>query len=203
MGNRAIYTLIENGEPEHFYSPWGANALSPVLRLRQAQEIQEEIKKPLTHILAHLTYDGEYQNPVKNSDNLFLSAIAFDPSEPRKESGIEMYITLDLDQKMYTLDFNREYPPYMSMDKYQIPIEVGMKGLDKLLEYGEKNNKNSFGELLEIYNQMTGLSKAFAKSRADENFINLLNSPESEEMRAKYNRILEEESEKVEEDQEI
>lgn len=65
MGNRAIYILIENGERTYFYSHMGANALSPLLQLTQAKELQIKLSEfhSLAHIFEHLDYKGQYQNP--------------------------------------------------------------------------------------------------------------------------------------------
>ena len=64
MGNRAIYQIIENGGRTVFTSHNGANALSPLLRLAQAKEIQAGLAEPQTiaHIFTHLGDDGQYHN---------------------------------------------------------------------------------------------------------------------------------------------
>lgn len=73
MGNRAIYNIIENGKSHYFYTYVGANALSPLLRLSQAKEIQKQLpdKPSIAHIFEYLDYDGEYINPRKSDADMF------------------------------------------------------------------------------------------------------------------------------------
>lgn len=195
MGNHAIYSVMEHGKTEHYYSQWGANALSPMLRLQQSREISEQIGEPINHILAHLGRDGSYQNPRLENADMFCDPIVFDETEPREGSGIEMFITLDLDNEKYLLDYNESFPPYISMGKYEIPIEVGMKTLRATLDHAENNGIDSFAELVNLYHQATGLDKALERSRGDYEVQKLLDSPEAEQMREKYAEIQEDDME--------
>ena len=63
MGNRAIFILHEQGESYYFTAHHGANALSPLLRLTQAKQLQEQLpqSQSIAHIFEHLDYDGKYQ----------------------------------------------------------------------------------------------------------------------------------------------
>ncbi|MEG2013986.1 MAG: hypothetical protein RR063_12450, partial [Anaerovoracaceae bacterium] len=103
-GNRAIYIIAENGENNYFYSHMGANALSPLLRLAQAKELQKALpeSQSIAHIFEHLDYDGQYQPQRLEDADMFCERI--DPitlSEYQKsytqKSLLEMRITLDLD----------------------------------------------------------------------------------------------------------
>lgn len=60
MGNRSVYCLKEDGKENYFYAHYGANSLSPLLRLWQAMEIRKQLpeNQSLAHIFEHLDYDG-------------------------------------------------------------------------------------------------------------------------------------------------
>ncbi len=195
MGYPAIYSVIEQGKTEHFYSHYGGNALSPMLRLQQAMEIQEQLNLPITHILEHLSNDGTYKDAILDPSTMFCDPTSYDPKEPRKGSGIEMYITLDLDQQSYTLDFNEEYSCYISMGKYEIPIEYGLETLHKTLEFAEKNGIEDFYSLLSLYNNSTGISEAMDQSRGNFEVQEMLDSPEAEEQRERLRQLTEEKEE--------
>ncbi len=202
MGNRAIYTIIEKGKEEHFYSHWGATPMSPMLRLQQALEIQEEIKEPIRHIFSHLSREGVYENPRLIESDMFCDAIAYEPNQPRAGSDVEMYITLNLDEQTYVLDFNEKYPAYISMGKYEIPIEAGLKSLQKVLDYAEKENISGFYEVAKIYNDQTGMTQAMEESRANGGVQKILDSPESEASRQRLRQMTGENSKKMEENTE-
>lgn len=76
MGNRAIYTIIENGENNYFYAHMGANALSPHLWLAQAKELQGALpEQTIVHIYEHLDYDRQYQNPRLADTDMFCERL--------------------------------------------------------------------------------------------------------------------------------
>ncbi len=201
MGNRAIYTLVEQGETSHFYSHWGANALSPIFRLQQAREIQEQIQKPIAHIFEHLSRKGEYVSPRLPNAEMFCDSIGFDKNEPRQGSDIEMFITLDLDKKMCELDFNECYKPYKTMGIYNIPLDVMDKALKISLDYAEKNYLTEFSELVKIFNKCTKLDVAIEESRVNAEAEDYLNSPEAKEQQNQLKEMTGEENQ--EEGQEV
>lgn len=190
MGNRAIYTIVEEGKSEHFYAHNGANALSPVMRLQQAMEIQAEIPNTISHIFQHLSRAGEYQNPPLDSADMFCYSVPFDPNESRVGKGIEMYITINLDEKKYVLDFNEHYPMYISMGSYEIPLEVGLDSLNKVFDYANQEGIQDFYEVLKLYNDGTGISNAMEHSKQNQKEQDFLDSPEAENMRNKLKSMM-------------
>ena len=76
MGNRAIYTLVENGGKHLFLLPtWVQNALSPLFTAvtRQKSCKQSYPNLNLLHtFFEHLDYDGQYQNPRLMDADMFL-----------------------------------------------------------------------------------------------------------------------------------
>ncbi len=77
MGNRAVYCLKEDRKETHFYAHYGANSLSPLLRLWQAMEIQKQLpgNQSLAHIFEHLDYDGGYQEERLPDGDMFFAGI--------------------------------------------------------------------------------------------------------------------------------
>lgn len=197
MSSRAVYTLIENGKTKHYDAYYGANAFSPILRLTQAREIQEENKESIGKIFDSLTHDGEYHNPPKDNVDTYFKPLVGDPTSYRKGCCVEMFITLDLDKKSYILDFNENYHYYETMGKYELPLELVTQKFKEVMAHGEKHELHTFGELLNIFNKVMGLSKEFERSRGDFRFKETLNSPESEQMRHYYNAKWKEEMEET------
>lgn len=192
MGQRAIYTIVEQGESSHFYAHWGANNLSPMFRLKQAEEIQAQINQPITHIIEHLSRNGGYENPPLDRADMFCHGIGFDESEPRKGSGIELFVTINLDTEQYTLDYNEHY---WSLGKYEIPIQVGMDNLQATLDYAQESEISDFYEMLDYYDFNTGMSIVMEESQVNRELDDLLQSSEADEMKQNYRRLLEEEKE--------
>lgn len=209
MGNRAIYTIIENGENNYFYSHMGANALSPLLRLAQAKELQSGFPEPQTiaHIFEHLDYDGQYQPQRLDDADMFCERI--DPisisdyqKSYNKNGELEMRITLDLDHNDCMLEYNPNCPWYRIMGSLSIPIDVGLNNMQKLLAHAEKKGIDSFGKLLTVYNHNTGLDELMEKSRGHMRFEEQLNSPQAQEDRERYWRMYGKPSEQDEENTE-
>ncbi|MFI3238917.1 MAG: hypothetical protein R3Y47_12975 [Lachnospiraceae bacterium] len=193
MGQRAMYTLYENGENHYYYSHWGANALSPLMKLLQAQAISDEKDLPINHIFEHLDYDAGYQNPRLDDGDMFFSKMdILEANEMMKRfrtnSDIEMLVTLDLDSNECMLDYNPNCPWFNGMGKYTISIEDGLDNVSKLIEYAERKGINSFGEVLQVYNQATGMEQELANARTNEIIENYAQSHQAEEQR---NRLYE------------
>lgn len=170
IGHRAIYTLYEKGEASYFYSHWGANALTPLYRLSQALQWQEENKESISHVLEHLGDDGTYSNPQNPNQDMVFEKLALLEANRilndfRKGSGLEMHIILDLDANVCTLFYNNNCPWYATMDSYEIPIDVGLKNMELLLEYVEKKGIDSFGKMEQLYNEATGIGLALQSAR--------------------------------------
>lgn len=73
MGNRAIFILHENDKNYHFTAHHGANALSPLLRLYQAKELQQGMpEQSIAHIFEHLDYGGKYQPERLPYEDMFF-----------------------------------------------------------------------------------------------------------------------------------
>lgn len=197
MGQRAIYVIAEDGKRSSFYAHYGANALSPLLRLLQARELQEQLpeRQSIAHIFEHLDYGGVYVNPRHdNSDDMFCDPIAdVDMSSPDKVFGksseIEMLVQLDLDGNNCLLVFNQNCPWYTAMDSYSIPIDVGLRNVEKLLSIAEENGIDEFGQLLTVYNKATGLDKAMESARASGRLDEYLNSDEARADRERFDAL--------------
>ncbi len=176
MGSRAIYSVFEKGEASYFYAHHGANALSPLMKVAQANAIQQTMSdKSISHILEHLDYNGEYASPSTDSADLFFDKLdILEANDMMKDfssgSHIEMHITLDLDSNDCVLDYNKNCPWYAAMDTHAIPIDVGLNNVTKLVDYAEQNNVSSFGELLQIYHRATGLETELDYSRRMEQY---------------------------------
>ncbi len=195
MGQRALYTLYENGEASYFYSHWGANALTPLYRLSQAMEWQTENNKSIAHILEHLGDDGEYKFPLdSNSYMVFEKLDVLEANKMLSDyfsgSDLEMHITLDLDCNECLLDYNRNCPWFAAMDNYSIPIDVGLKNVELLAEYATKHGIEKFGEIEELYNQGTGIAEALENSRAVQKLNEYANSPEAREERLRMSEMM-------------
>lgn len=196
MGNRAIYIIQENGEATGFSVYYGANALSPLLRLYQAKEIQRALPKPqtITHILEHLDYDGRYQNPRLADEDMFAARLT--PGELRscneayKKGGlIEMRILFELDQNGFQMEYNPNCPWYRTMGSFSIDLDTGLENVQKLLAHAEKRGITEFGRLLSIYQNSTGLAEKLEDSRGAIGVEEYLNSPQAQEDRERYRRL--------------
>jgi len=194
VGQRAIYVITEDGKSNSFFAFWGANALSPLLRLLQAKEIQEQLpeRQSIAHIFEHLDYGGVYVIPRHdNPADMFCDTIADVDISGRhnvfgNSSEIEMLVRLDLDGNNCLLEYNRNCPWYAAMDNYSIPLDVGLRNVEKLLSIAAENEIDEFGQLLYIYNKATGLDKAMENSRASQRVDEYLNSDEAKADRERF-----------------
>ena len=200
MGNRAVYCLREDGKETYFYAHHGANALSPLLRLRQAVEVQGQLSgnQSLAYVLAHLDYDGGYQEERLPEGDMFVAEIL--PGEVgaykdtyAKGSQLEMWITLDMDGNQCVLDYNPNCPWYRTMGSYSIDLDKGMENVRRLLEYGEGHGIKDFNELLAIYHNSTGLAEKLEDARSNMRLSEYMDSPQAEEQRRRYQEVLERE----------
>lgn len=200
MGNRAVYCLKEEGKETHFYAHYGANSLSPLLRLWQAMEIQKQLqeKQSLAHIFEHLDYDGGYQEERLPDGDMFFAGIetgevgAYENAYA-KGSQLEMWITLDVEENQCILEYNPNCPWYHTMGSYSIDIDKGLENVRQLFKYGEKHGITDFNELLAVYQNSTGLAEKLEDARASMRLSEYLDSPQAEEQRHRYREMLEQE----------
>ena len=200
MGNRAVYELKENGKETHFYAHYGANSLSPLLRLWQAMEIQKQLpgKQSLAHIFEHLDYDGGYQEERLPDGEMFFARI--EPGEVgayedtyAKGRHLEMWITLDVEENQCILEYNPNCPWYHTMGSYSIDLDKGLENVRRLLEYGEEQGITDFNSLLAVYHNSTGLGEKLEDARGNMRLSEYLDSPQAEEQRRRYREMLEQE----------
>lgn len=197
MGNRAVYCLVEDGSQAYFYAHYGANALSPFLRLSQALKAQKELpeKQTVAEVLGNLDYNGVYQgNRLDNADMFFQNIEPEEAGEYRKNyysSGIlEMWVTLDLDQNCCTLEYNPNCPCYCTMGTYSVDLDTGLKNVRRLLEYGREQGITDFYKLLAIYQNSMGLGERLEDSRGSMRLQALLKSPWAAETQQNYQAML-------------
>ena len=200
MGNRAVYCLKEDGKETHFYAHYGANSLSPLLRLWQAMESQKQLpgNPGLAHIFEHLDYDGGYQEERLPDGEMFFARI--EPGEVgayevayAKGRQLEMWITLDMEENQCILEYNPNCPWYRTMGSYSIDLDKGMENVRRLLEYGEGHGIKDFNELLAIYQNSTGLAEKLEDARSNMRLSEYMDSPQAEEQRRRYQEVLERE----------
>lgn len=200
MGNRAVYCLKEDRKETYFYAHYGANSLSPLLRLWQAMELRKQLpgNPSLAHIFEHLDYDGGYQEERLLDGDMFFAGI--EPGEVgayenayAKGGQLEMWITLDVDANQCLLEYNPNSPWYQTMGSYTIDLDKGLENVRRLLEYGEKHGITEFNELLAVYHNSTGLSEKLEDARASMRLSEYLGSPQAEEQRRRYREMLERE----------
>ena len=200
MGNRAVYCLKEDRKETYFYAHYGANSLSPLLRLWQAVEIQKQLPEyqSLAHIFEHLDYDGGYQEERLPDGEMFFAGIEQGEVQAYKDtyargSQLEMWITLDVEENQCILEYNPNCPWYRTMGSYSIDLDKGLENVRRLLEYGEKHGITEFNELLAVYHNSTGLTEKLEDARASMRLSEYLDSPQAEEQRHRYREMLEQE----------
>ena len=210
MGNRAIYNLMEDSALSHFSTHYGANALSPLLRLAEAKAIQQQLSEPRTiaHIFEHLDYDGAYQEKRLDDADMFFWRIP--PQEVAgwqesyaSKSLLEMQITLDLDKNCCTLEYNPNCPWYQTMGSFSIDLDAGLENVKKLLEHGERHGITDFGRLLAIYHNSTGLAEKLESARGFQELSEYVDSPEAEEQRRRYRELIDRQAEPDGENEEM
>lgn len=183
ISSQAIYTIIENGETTHLYSHWGANSLTPMVRLQEALNIQMENNKSITDIFAHLSSEGSYLDDKKAVDSIFqkLELTESDFEELKKEpnSLTEMFVTLDIDNQEYTQSYNRNYAPYAYMERanFRSTFEVGLKNMQTIMDYSEKLEFSDFWDAVNYLDEKTGVGKFLKDSMTL--YETIQNTPES------------------------
>jgi len=197
MSNPAIYIIRENGENHFFSAYYGANALSPLLRLSQARAVQETLPEhpPIVHVFEHLDYDGNYRNPRLDDADMFCKRIP--PNEmPQynkdyaERSSFQMRMLFDLDQNSFMMEYNPNCPWYRTMGSFSIDLDAGIENVRKLLEHAEKRGISDFGALLTIYQRSTGLEDKLEYARGYMRFEEYLDSPQAEEDRRRYRELV-------------
>ena len=209
MGNRAIFILHEQGESYYFTAHHGANALSPLLRLTQAKQLQEQLTQPqsIAHIFEHLDYDGKYQPERLQDSDMFFQAISLPEmkvclSDFQNRSNFEMRFIIDLDRNDFQMTYNPNCPWYRTMGSFTIDLDVGIDNVKKLLAHAEERNIKDFGRLLTIYENSTGLADKLESARGYMRFEEYLDSPQAEEDRRRYRELIDRQAEPDEEEME-
>lgn len=196
MGNRAIYIIWKKGETNSFYCHYGANALSPLLRMLQVQELQKIFTQPQSvgHVFEHLDFFGKYQNPRLDDADMFCERIS--PTEMPKynksyatHSEIEMCMLIDPDQNCFMMEYNPNCLWYHTMGSFSIDLDVELYNVQKLLVYAEERGITDFGRLLATYHRSTGLEDKLEYARGYMRFEEHLNSPQAQEDRERYWRM--------------
>ncbi|MDD3228369.1 MAG: hypothetical protein PHE09_04035 [Oscillospiraceae bacterium] len=209
MGNRAVFLLHEQGENYYFTAHHGANALSPLLRLTQAKQLQEQLpqSQSIAHIFEHLDYDGKYQPERLQDSDMFFQAISLPEmkvclSDFQNRSNFEMRFIIDLDRNDFQMTYNPNCPWYRTMGSFTIDLDVGIDNVKKLLAHAEERNIKDFGRLLTIYENSTGLADKLESARGYMRFEEYLNSPQAEEDRRRYRELIDRQAEPDEEEME-
>jgi hypothetical protein len=209
MGNRAIFLLHEQGESYYFTAHHGANALSPLLRLTQAKQLQEQLPQPqsVAHIFEHLDYDGKYQPERLQDSDMFFQAISLPEmkvclNDFQNRSNFEMRFIIDLDRNDFQMTYNPNCPWYRTMGSFTIDLEVGIDNVKKLLAHAEDRNIKDFGRLLTIYENSTGLADKLESARGYMRFEEYLDSPQAEADRRRYRELIDRQAEPDEEEME-
>ncbi|QNK42243.1 hypothetical protein [Caproicibacter fermentans] len=209
MSNPAIYIIRENGE-NHFFSVfYGANALSPLLRLSQAKAVQEALPEhpPISQVYEHLDYAGNYRNPRLDDADMFCKRIPPDEmpqynKDYAEHGNFQMRMIFDLDQNSFMMEYNPNCPWYRTMGSFSIDLDVGLENVRKLLEYAEKKGISDFDALLNVYQRSTGLEDKLEYARGYMRFEEYLDSPQAEEDRRRYRKLLDRQTQPDEEEKE-
>ncbi len=199
MGNRAIYQIKEAGEWSYFTAHYGANALTPLLRLAQAMEEQEKDPgRSIAQVFGLLDYEGNCHSArLRDGDMVFCPVTEEELEACQKRyvshSDFEMRITLDLDGNQCLLEYNPNCPWYRSMGSYSIDIDAGLENVRRLQEYGENQGITDFYELLAIYHNSTGLAEKLEDARGSMGLSGYTDSPQAGEQRLRYREMQERE----------
>ena len=196
MGSRAIFILHENNENHYFTAHHGANALSPLLRLTQAKELQEQLPQPqsIAHIFEHLDYDGEYQPERLPDEDMFFQPLSLGEikkclNDFENHSNFEMQFIIDLDRNGFQMTYNPNCPWDRTLGSFSIDLDVGLENVQKLLAHAENRGITDFGRLLSIYHNSTGLAEKLEYNRGIMRLEEHLNSPQAQEDRERYWRM--------------
>jgi hypothetical protein len=122
MSNTAIYIIRESGENHFFSAFYGANALSPLLRLSQAKAVQETLPEHLSiiHVFEYLYYAGDCRNPRLDDADMFCRRIPPDEmpqynKDFAEHGNFQMRMTFDLDQNRFMMEYNPNCSWYRTM----------------------------------------------------------------------------------------
>lgn len=169
MSQQALYCIVERGRESWFHAQWGANSLSPLLRLQQAYELQAQIPEHpgIADIFEHLTMDGEYREPLPPQEELFCTPV-IDFLLPqyletyRNTQEIEMKVRLDLDNNLCRMEF---HPSLGLMEEYAVPIDEGLNNVKLLFASAEQKGLYGFTEIYSLYLKATGLEEAYNRAK--------------------------------------
>lgn len=193
MRNRAIYILREKAETSYFTAHHGANALSPLLRLKQAQDIRVKLPewKSIAHIFRHLGYDGKYQQERLMDTDMFFSPLTSAGvkacmKDYKEHSQFEMRFILHLDKNFIQMEYNPSCLWYRTMGVYSIDLDAGLENVQKLLVHAREHGINNFVRVLSIYNNSTGLTEKLNAARDSMRIEEYLHSPQAQENRERY-----------------
>ncbi|HWP51553.1 MAG TPA: hypothetical protein VN626_07635 [Clostridia bacterium] len=194
MGNRAIYIIREKGETSFFYTHYGANALSPLLMMLQAQQLQKMLSEsqPVGHVFEHLDYEGRYHWLARADmfcEKIPFAEVAEYNNAYETHGEIEMRMTFDLDRNSFLMEYNPNCPWYRTMGSFSIDLDVGLDNVQKLLDHAEERGITDFGRLLAIYHRSTGLEDKLESARGYMHFEEYLDSPQAQEDRERYWRM--------------
>lgn len=209
IGNQALYFICEKGQTTGFAAHYGANALSPLLRMLEAKQLQFEMGPHLsiTHLFEHLDYEGNYQNPRLADADMFCRRIPDSElsayNEAYKSGSLyEMRMFFELDKNDFQMEYNLNCPWYRTMGSFCIDLDVGLENVRTLLAHAEQYHITDFGRLVTIYQNSTGITEKLESSRGSMRFEEYLNSPQAEEDRRRYREAVDRQAEPDEEEME-
>lgn len=206
MGNQAIYLIHEKGKTTGFAAHYGANALSPLWRMLEAQQLQFELGPHLsiTHLFEHLDYEGNYQNPRLADEDMFCrripdSELSSYNEAYKKGSLYEMRVLFELDKNGLQMEYNPNCPWYRTMGCFSIDLDVGLENVRTLLAHEKQYNITDFGRLVTIYQNSTGITEKLESARGAMWVEEYMDSPQAEEDRRRYRAMVDSRSDADEE----
>lgn len=206
MGNQAIYLIHEKGKTTGFAAHYGANALSPLWRMLEAQQLQFELGPHLsiTHLFEHLDYEGNYQNPRLADEDMFCrripdSELSSYNEAYKKGSLYEMRVLFELDKNGLQMEYNPNCPWYRTMGCFSIDLDVGLENVRTLLAHAKQYNITDFGRLVTIYQNSTGITEKLESARSAMRVEEYMDSPQAEEDRRRYRAMVDSRSDADEE----
>lgn len=206
MGNQAIYLIHEKGKTIGFAAHYGANALSPLWRMLEAQQLQFELGPHLsiTHLFEHLDYEGNYQNPRLADEDMFCrripdSELSSYNEAYKKGSLYEMRVLFELDKNGLQMEYNPNCPWYRTMGCFSIDLDVGLENVRTLLAHAKQYNITDFGRLVTIYQNSTGITEKLESARGAMRVEEYMDSPQAEEDRRRYRAMVDSRSDADEE----
>lgn len=111
-----------------------------------------------------------------------------------ERSELEMRMVFDLDQNCFMMEYNPNCPWYRTMGSFSIDLDVGLDNVRKLLAHAEERGIEDFGRMLTIYQRSTGLEEKLESARGDMRLTEYLNSPQAQQDRERYRRLLDQEA---------